>query len=73
MKHEVPAQQEPTPQQRLEALRMALVSAKIESLSNDDAHMEALQTACDERSMLLRRYFSTTFGSNVAPLISQPS
>jgi len=74
MEKDTLTQQELTPQQRFEALRMAIVAGKIESLSDDDgADSGELENAYGERSTLLRRYFSATFGSNVVPLISQPS
>ncbi len=64
---------EPTPQDRLEALRMSLLTKTIESLSDDEADSNALQTAIEERDTLLKQYFSKNFGPNVVPLISRPS
>lgn len=61
-------QQEPTYQDRLEALQMALATKRFQSLSDDYADCDALQAACEERTALLRRYFSKTFGANVVPL-----
>lgn len=55
---------------RLAAIRMAMLTKRIEALSEGDQELVPLY---EEREMLLKKYYQETFGSNVVPMIARPS
>lgn len=55
------------PSQRFLAIKMASLVRRIESLSDDDRdQLVALEV---ERNELLKQYYTSTFGSNVVPML----
>lgn len=69
MKMAIAANEKKRSEEQFMALKMALLSKRIEQ-SENCAQLELFN---EERTVLLKQYYSQTFGSNVVPFVSQLS